>query len=484
MAIDVVRTAAAVRDRARLAAVAALGVTAAPEPHLDELAERARRTLRVPVALLVVVEATRQVFPGATGLPEQWQRSRTTPLTHSFCQYVVGADAPLVVADARRDPVLHTSDAVRDLGVIAYAGTPLHDVDGHAVGALSVVDSRARHWTTRELRDLDRLAVICSRALQARQADGRAPQARRADHPPVRSDPPSRPAPACTGSRPADGRQWTPQHLPPGLVLDVRPPLRAGRSETVHAGHLHGEPVAVVVRTGDDDQARQRFQRRTEVAVAFGADPPPIPVGLYRWTDGDRVLVLSRLIGEALDRRQGDAPDHRLSGRDTREMSHTAALLSAWQPTRQDARRWLVDYAAELDGHHRAGRLTDDDLRRANTVLDRCGRDRTFAHGSLHLANALRLPSGRLGLADFSAAGVYLAGYDLATLHLHAPTDQVRHAVQRRAEHSDIVETFAVNLVLATARHHRDHSHRTDRTALLRTRQHARRLLNDLTGPG
>ncbi|GAB3842723.1 GAF domain-containing protein [Dactylosporangium cerinum] len=479
MVIDVARTAAAVRDHARLAAVAALRVTATAEPHLDELAERVRRALRVPTALLVVVEATRQVFPGASGLPERWQHSRATPLTHSFCQYVVGADAPLVVTDARRDPVLQTSDAIRDLGVIAYAGTPLHGADGHAVGALSVVDSRTRRWTASELRDLDRLAAVCSRALQAR----------RAQHPPVRHvaarpDPPSRPDPACTGSRPADGRPWTPQHLPPGLVLDVRPPLRAGRSEIVHAGHLHGEPVAVVIRAGDDDRARQRFQRRTEVAAAFGATPPPIRVGLYRWTDGDRILVLSRLIGETLDRRHGDPPTHRFAGHDTREMSHAAALLSAWQPAGQDATRWLVDYPGELDEHHRAGRLTDDDLRRALAVLVRCGQDRTFAHGSLHAGNVLRLPSGRLGLADFSSAGIFLAGYDLATLHLNAPTDQIRHVLQRRAERSDIVETFAVNLVLATARHHGDHSHRRDRAALLRTRQHARRLLIDLTGHG
>lgn len=49
--------------------------------------------LAVPVALVSLVEADRQVFPGMVGLAEPWATSRQTPLSHSLCQHVVTSAA-------------------------------------------------------------------------------------------------------------------------------------------------------------------------------------------------------------------------------------------------------------------------------------------------------------------------------------------------------------------------------------------------------
>ncbi len=74
----------------------------------DEAFERfvrlVRHQLSVPVALVTLVSAEEQVFPGAAGLPEPYQSERRTPLSHSFCQHVVASSEPLVVEDARRHP--------------------------------------------------------------------------------------------------------------------------------------------------------------------------------------------------------------------------------------------------------------------------------------------------------------------------------------------------------------------------------------------
>ncbi len=67
--------------------LAALRVDA--DPSMDRLARIVREALGVPVGLVSIVEPERQVFPGAAGLPEPWQTARETPLSHSFCQYVV-----------------------------------------------------------------------------------------------------------------------------------------------------------------------------------------------------------------------------------------------------------------------------------------------------------------------------------------------------------------------------------------------------------
>jgi hypothetical protein len=63
-----------------------------------------RHQLSVPVALVSLVSAEDQVFPGAAGLLEPYQSERRTPLSHSFCQHVVASAEPLVIEDARRHP--------------------------------------------------------------------------------------------------------------------------------------------------------------------------------------------------------------------------------------------------------------------------------------------------------------------------------------------------------------------------------------------
>ena len=106
-----------------------------------------------------VVDEDRQFFAGCLGLPEPYLRTRETPLSHSFCQYTVATREPLVVSDARDDPVLRDNLAVPELGVVAYAGVPLITREGHALGALCVVDQRPRTWTSDQIAMLGDLAA-------------------------------------------------------------------------------------------------------------------------------------------------------------------------------------------------------------------------------------------------------------------------------------------------------------------------------------
>ena len=108
--------------------------------------------LHAPVALVSLVDKDRQFFKSCLGLPEPWASRRGSPLTHSFCQHAVAAREPLLVSDAREHDVLRTNLAIRDMGVIAYAGIPLIDGEGHALGTLCVIDSQPRHWTTHQIQ--------------------------------------------------------------------------------------------------------------------------------------------------------------------------------------------------------------------------------------------------------------------------------------------------------------------------------------------
>ncbi|WP_200211641.1 SpoIIE family protein phosphatase [Micromonospora coerulea] len=169
----------ALTDPDRLRALAETQLEAVPDEAFDRFARLVSDLLDVPVALVSLVSPERQFFPGAVGLPEPWATRRQTPLTHSFCQHVVDIEVPMVLPDARLYPRVRDNLAIEDLGVIAYAGIPLTDLDGRVLGSLCAIDSKPRAWTAEQLRTLADLAAACSSELRLRIALGGAEEARR-----------------------------------------------------------------------------------------------------------------------------------------------------------------------------------------------------------------------------------------------------------------------------------------------------------------
>lgn len=150
----------AVADRDRLDALHATGLLDTDvSPSFDRLARLASHVLQAPVALVSLVDRDRQFFKSCIGLPEPWASEREAPLTHSFCQHAVATREPLIVTDARVHPLLQDNLAIRDMGVIAYAGIPLIDTNGNALGTLCVIDSQPRHWTSRQIALLGDIAA-------------------------------------------------------------------------------------------------------------------------------------------------------------------------------------------------------------------------------------------------------------------------------------------------------------------------------------
>ncbi|GLW29355.1 GAF domain-containing SpoIIE family protein phosphatase [Actinoplanes regularis] len=152
----------------RLAAVVSTGLTAKADPALDRFTAMVRTVLDVPVALISLVGADRQIFPGACGLADPWQLQRQTPLSHSFCQHVVVTAEPLIIPDARTDSRVTGNLAIHDLNVVGYAGMPLTDATGQVLGSLCAIDSSPRRWTAKELAVLSELAAACSDMLRLR----------------------------------------------------------------------------------------------------------------------------------------------------------------------------------------------------------------------------------------------------------------------------------------------------------------------------
>lgn len=151
----------AIRDPARLEALRKTNLLDTPaEESFDRITRLASRLLAVPTALFSLVDHDRQFFKSQHGLPEPWASRRQTPLSHSFCQWVVSSGEDLSVTDARDDAILRENRAVDELEVIAYTGALVTAPEGEPLGSLCAVDSRKRDWTEEERRVLSALRDV------------------------------------------------------------------------------------------------------------------------------------------------------------------------------------------------------------------------------------------------------------------------------------------------------------------------------------
>ena len=133
---------------------------APPNPTFDRLTFLAAELLEAQIALLTLVDAERQVFLSAFGLPEPLRSTRQTPVGYSICQGALTTGRPLIVDDVGRHPALADNPAAIDLGMTSYVGVPLVTGGGHAVGCLCVMDSVPRDWADDGLAFLATLADI------------------------------------------------------------------------------------------------------------------------------------------------------------------------------------------------------------------------------------------------------------------------------------------------------------------------------------
>lgn len=158
------------RNADRLAALKDTGLLdSAPEEAFDRITRLVAHLLSTPVSLVSLVDADRQFFKSAQGLPEPLASTRQTPLSHSFCQHVVIGGAPLVVNEATQHVAVRSNPAVREYGLMAYLGVPIRSKDGHVIGSLCAVDVKPRQWTKSELTALEDIAEILKSEIDLRR---------------------------------------------------------------------------------------------------------------------------------------------------------------------------------------------------------------------------------------------------------------------------------------------------------------------------
>lgn len=131
-----------------------------PEQLFDDLVTLASYACKTPMAFLSLVDDHRQWFKSKVGV-----EVRETPLDASICRHAIqdGKEDLFVVPDTLLDARFKENPlVVHEPGIRFYAGAPLIDDDGFALGTLCVVDRQPRELELEQkeaLKSLRRIAI-------------------------------------------------------------------------------------------------------------------------------------------------------------------------------------------------------------------------------------------------------------------------------------------------------------------------------------
>lgn len=168
-------------DPDRLAAVRRTGLLdTGPEEAFDRLTRLAATLLGTPFAFVTIVDDTRSFWKSCIGVDSTDPADRQNTVRQSFCQYVIGSGAELIVPDARADPRTADNPSIELMGVAAWAGFPVRSPGGQVLGTFCAVDTTVRQWTRHDIEVLETLSQAAAGEIALREAadDARAATAR------------------------------------------------------------------------------------------------------------------------------------------------------------------------------------------------------------------------------------------------------------------------------------------------------------------
>ena len=147
-------------EDARIESLERMKILSTPrEAALDRITRTARKIFGTEITLISLIDRDRQWFKSRCGLA-----AAETSREISFCGHAIQEDETFIVNDATNDVRFHDNPLVaKDPKIRFYAGEPLRNSDGFAIGTLCVISANPREMTEDEveiLRDLGRLAEL------------------------------------------------------------------------------------------------------------------------------------------------------------------------------------------------------------------------------------------------------------------------------------------------------------------------------------
>ncbi len=135
-----------------------------PEQSFDDLVILAAHICQVPMAMLSLVDDHRQWFKSKFGV-----QAGETPREVSICAHAIQQGDLFVVPDTLADARFRENPLVTgEPHIRFYAGTPLINEDGYALGTLCVVDREPRELDADQREAINALGRLALRQMELR----------------------------------------------------------------------------------------------------------------------------------------------------------------------------------------------------------------------------------------------------------------------------------------------------------------------------
>jgi two-component system, NtrC family, sensor kinase len=152
-------------EAARIAALDRYAILdSEPEQSFDDLVILAAHICKVPMAMLSLVDDHRQWFKSKLGV-----EVRETPRESSICAHAIQQGELFIVPDTLQDSRFRENPLVTgEPHIRFYAGAPLINEDGFALGTLCVVDREPRELDDAQKEAINSLGRLALRQMELR----------------------------------------------------------------------------------------------------------------------------------------------------------------------------------------------------------------------------------------------------------------------------------------------------------------------------